>query len=127
MLLRLTDILLTLLHLSVIGFNLCGWIWKKTRRLHLVVITATAACWFILGIWYGVGYCPLTDWEWQIKEKLGESNLPGSFIKYFADKLFHRPVDAWLIDDITGIAFFCAATISLYVNFFIKKRNSPMF
>ena len=127
MLLHLADILLTLLHLAVIGFNLCGWIWQKTRRLHLVVITVTAACWFILGIWYGVGYCPITDWQWQVKEKLGESNLPSSFIKYFADELFQRPVDAAIVDDITSICFFFAAMLSLYVNFFIKKRRSPMF
>ena len=124
--LHLCDILLTLLHLVAIGFNLCGWIWKKTKRLHLAVISITAACWFILGIWYGVGYCPITDWEWHIKEKLGESNLPSSFIKYYADRLFHRPVAASLIDDITSMCFFCAATLSLYVNFFIKKRKSPV-
>jgi hypothetical protein len=121
--LHLLVILLTLLHFIIIGFNLLGWIWKRTRKLHLVVILLTAGCWFILGIWFGWGYCPVTDWEWHIKEKLGEHNLPDSFIKYYADKISGKSVNASIIDTITSIIFFTAASLSVYVNFFIRKRK----
>jgi len=119
--LRILDLLLILIHFAVIGFNLFGWIWKRTRRLHFIVICATAACWFILGIWFGIGYCPITDWDWRIKEKMGIHNLPNSFIKYYADILTGKPVDANLVDTLTAAGFFLAAILSVYFNF-IQKR-----
>jgi hypothetical protein len=119
--LRTLDLLLTLLHFAIIGFNLFGWIWKPARKAHIICIAITAGCWFILGIWFGIGYCPVTDWQWHIKEKLGETNLPGSFIKYYADKISGRDVDDSFIDTMTGGCFFLAALLSVYVNF-IKKR-----
>ena len=121
--LRILDLLLTLLHFVIIGFNLFGWIWKRTRKLHLTVVGATAACWFILGIWFGIGYCPITDWDWQIKEKLGEHNLPDSFIKYYADMITGHSVNASLIDILTATGFFIAALLAVYFNF-IQKRVS---
>jgi len=119
------DLLLTLLHFAIIGFNLFGWIWKPLRKAHLICVTVTAGCWFILGIWYGIGYCPITDWDWQIKEKLGEHNLPDSFIKYYADRISGESVNASLIDTVTTVCFFLAASISVYVNF-IRKRISKL-
>jgi len=119
--LKILDILLTLFHFVIIGFNLFGWIWKRTRKLHFIVVCTTAACWFILGIWFGIGYCPITDWDWQIKTKLGEHNLPNSFIKYYADMIMGRPVDANLIDTLTAVCFFIAALLSVYLNFIRKK------
>ena len=120
--LQLLDLLLIIVHFVVIGFNLFGWIWKRTRKAHFIVICATASCWFILGIWFGIGYCPITDWDWQIKEKLGIHNLPNSFIKYYADMLTGIAIDANLIDTLTAAGFFIAALLSVYFNF-IQKRS----
>src|SRR5215203_4748230 len=119
--LPLFDGFLTFLHLAIILFNLFGWIPRYTRKAHLISIVVTAASWFLLGIWFGVGYCPITDWQWQIKEKLGESNLPASFIKYYADKITGRKIDTTVIDAITAGCFAGAALISIVVNFFFKK------
>ena len=122
--LQLLDLLLSIVHLVLIGFNLLGWIWPKTRKAHLITIAATAASWFILGIWYGMGYCPVTDWQWDVKEKLGETNLPNSFIKYFADKITGNDLNPSLIDTITVCLFVTASLLSVYVNFFKKKGES---
>src|ERR1700731_312547 len=119
--LRVLDLLLTLFHLAIIGFNLFGWIWKSTRKLHFIVILITAFCWFILGIWYGIGYCPVTDWQWHIKEKLGEYNLPGSFVKYYADRITGKSFNPSLINTITVVCFAAAALLSVYFNF-LKDR-----
>lgn len=119
----LIDYFFTILHLLIIGFNLCGWIWPSTRRLHLIIVALTAGCWLILGIWYGLGYCPITDWQWQWKEKMGESGLPASFIKYFADKLTGKDISATLIDVLTAVGFFSAAFLSVYLNFFYRKAD----
>ncbi|KIO74628.1 hypothetical protein TH53_25360 [Pedobacter lusitanus] len=117
----LLDWLFTLLHLIIIGFNLFGWIWPATRKAHLLVVALTLSCWLILGIWYGIGYCPVTDWQWQIKEKLGETDLPNSFVKYYADKISGQKVSSSFIDAITAISFAAAIMMTVYVNF-IKKR-----
>src|SRR4030095_4497662 len=103
--LYVADIFFTILHLAIIGFNLFAWIWKKTRRALLIVAGITLLCWFLLGIWYGWGYCPITDWQWQVKEKLGETNPPNSFVKYFADKQTGKNFSPTLIDNITLYSF----------------------
>ncbi len=79
--LKILDLLLIVLHFAIIGFNLLGWVWKPLRRAHFMVVCVTAACWFILGIWFGIGYCPITDWDWQVKEKLGEHHLPKQVVE----------------------------------------------
>jgi hypothetical protein len=119
--LQLADIIFTFLHLALIGFNLLGWIWRRTRKAHLITVAATAASWFLLGIWFGMGYCPLTDWQWQVKEKLGEQDLPNSFIKYMADKLTGHNFDPSFIDMVTLISFLLAIILTIYFNFFIKR------
>lgn len=121
MLFPIVDFLLSILHLIIIGFNLLGWIWVRTRKLHLIVVAATLGCWFILGIWYGIGYCPITDWQWQVKEVLGERNLPNSFIKYFADKITGQDIDSEFIDIATAASFVSVILLTLYLNFIKKK------
>lgn len=122
--LQFLDILLTFVHLAIIGFNLTGWIWPRTRRAHLLAVAATAASWLILGIWYGLGYCPVTDWQWRVKEQLGEQHLPPSFITYYAEKLSGRQFSDSLVNMITAGAFAAAAILSVYFNFF-RKRTKP--
>jgi hypothetical protein len=110
------DYFFSFLHIAFTLFNLVGWIWRRTRRIHLVTILLTAASWFILGIWYGWGYCFLTDWQWTIKEKLGERNLPSSFVKYFADKVTGSDINTSLIITSTLVGFLLATILSIYLN-----------
>lgn len=117
------DFLLTILHLLIISFNLFGWIFKLTRKIHFWFAMATLACWTILGIWFGLGYCPITDWQWTIKTELGEQNLPGSFIKYFADRILGSNINADLIDVSTLGFFLIAIACSIKVNFFNRKSK----
>lgn len=117
------DIFLTFVHLIIIGFNLFGWIWPATRKMHFICVLATASSWFLLGLWFGVGYCPVTDWQWQVKAKLGEHDLPASFIKYYADKIIGKNISSSFIDLVTAICFAVAALLSIYVNFIKKNRK----
>ena len=111
------DVLLTIVHLAIIFFNLFGWIPASTRKWHLVFIILTAASWFILGIWFGMGYCPVTDWQWSVKEQLGERNLPSNFIEYFAEKTTGHDFSAQMVNTVIAVSFSLAALLSLYVNF----------
>lgn len=113
------DILFTIIHLGVIFFNLLGWIWKRTRKLHMAMILLTLASWFLLGIKYGFGYCFLTDWHWNVKRQLGEYNLPNSFVQYVFEELGLSIVPA-TTDFMTLIAFMIAIGMGLYLNFFKK-------
>ncbi len=121
--LALLDILLTVFHLLLTLFNLTGWAWKRTRGLHLIVLGTTAASWFVLGIWYGWGYCPLTAWHWDIKERLGEKNLPNSFIKYHADKWFGADIPTTIVDNVTLGGLILAVAAAVYVNFISGKKK----
>jgi len=110
------------------GFNLFGWIWKKTRRLHLFVVVATLFSWLGLGFWYGLGYCFLTDWEWDIKRALGERNLPHSFTQYLSDNVFGLYLDTWWVDVLTVGLFILAILLALWINFIkpvFNPKNSP--
>lgn len=124
--LQALNIFFTVFHLLIIGFILIGWAFKSVRKIHLFVVSGTIISWFILGIWYGIGYCPITDWHWQIKEHLGEHNLPNSFIKYFADKISGLNIDSGLIDMLTMGGFALAVLMTCYVNFIRKPHPGTL-
>lgn len=119
--LQLLDYLYTIVHLLIIGANLFAWIWPKTRKIHLYIVGITLFCWLILGIWYGIGYCPVTDWQWQVKTKLGETNLPNSFVKYYLDKLIGKSIPEASVEILTLVSFLIAIICTVKVNFFNKK------
>jgi hypothetical protein len=63
-------------HTSWIAFTCLGWAWRRTRRWQLVAVSLTALSWFGLGILYGWGYCPCTDWHWKVRARLGYRDPP---------------------------------------------------
>jgi hypothetical protein len=63
-------------HTAWIAFNCLGWIWKRTRPWQLATVSLTALSWFGLGVSYGWGYCPCTDWHWQVRARLGYQDPP---------------------------------------------------
>ncbi len=115
------DILFFSIHIIVISFNLLGWVWKRTRKLHFWVIILTLASWLLLGIRYGLGYCFLTDWHWNIKRQLGEQDLPHSFIQYLLEAL-GIPIAPTTTDYITVLALVFVIIMSIYFNFFTKSK-----
>ena len=125
MIYRILDIFFVLFHTSLIFFNLFGWIWRKTRILNLILLGLTGASWLFLGLIVGtLGYCPLTDWHFNVLNKLGESGLPSSYVKYLADRLTGLDLNPSLVDHITLYAFLTALIISLVLNIrsYILKR-----
>jgi hypothetical protein len=113
----------TILHLFIILFNLFGWAFPKLKKLHFAFAMLTLASWLILGIWKGIGYCPITDWHWAIKEKLGEHGLPNSFIKYIVDQVFSVNSNSQAIDICTVLGFSVAIACSIKVNFISKRTK----
>jgi len=110
-------------HSTLIIFNLFGWIWKKTRLANLVVILLTAFSWTILGIWYGFGFCPCTDWHWQVREKLGYFDMPSSYTKFLIDSLTGLDVKEILVDTLAVTLLALALVASVFTNVRDWKRK----
>ncbi len=84
---RLLNALFHALHFAVIVFTALGWMVPSLRSAHLVFILLTLGSWYVLGLWLGIGYCPITDWHWRIKEALGEGRPAGTYIHWIASRL----------------------------------------
>lgn len=109
-------------HTVLIVFNVFGWIFVKTRKLHLYVLLITLFSWFVLGIWYGFGYCFLTDWHYEVLRKLGETQMPQSYIAFLIQKLTGWLPKALLVNISTVVITMVALIASVWVNFFRKKN-----
>jgi len=103
-------------HVALILFNLFGWIPEWSRKWNLLTLLLTALSWFGLGIFYGFGYCFLTDWHWTIREKLGYNTDSNSYIHFLITELTPLEIKEDVVDVWTAILFFMALVISVYVN-----------
>src|SRR5688500_1648817 len=119
---KIGNYLFFILHVVLIFFNLFGWIPRKLRKWNLISLCLTAFSWFVLGIFYGFGYCFLTDWHWQMREKLGYANESNSYIHFLIAEITGISLDENLVDTFTAIFFFAAFAISIYLN--IRDRRS---
>ena len=118
------DVVFIVFHTSLVLFNMTGWIWRRTRRMHLLTIGLTVLSWFGLGIFYGWGYCPSTDWHWQVKRALGETNLPSSYIKYYLDGLTGVTWDPAIVDAGVALLGLAALILSASLNWRDRSRSS---
>lgn len=119
--LALADFTFHVLHLAIIFANLFGWIFPATRHLHRILILTTAFCWLAVGWAVGaIGYCPLTDWHWQIKRLRGEEILPHSYIDYLLQTigLHFNPM---LIDIGVGVVF--ALTLLVTIGIWVAENR----
>ena len=125
--LQLLDKFFFVFHSGLILFNLFGWMWRKTRRLNLLILLLTAFSWFFLGIWYGFGYCPSTDWHWQVRAQLGYYDMPHSYTKFLVDTFTGMDVDAGLVDAaaVAGLGIAFAASIYTNIRDWKKRRRNP--
>ena len=114
-------------HTALIFFNLFGWLFKKTRKWNLLTLGLTAFSWFIVGFWYGFGYCFCTDWHWQVRAKLGYPDPPNSYIQFLVEQYFNWSPNPHLTDILTMIFFTAAVSGAIIVNlsdWFKRKKNS---
>jgi len=117
MMLKLLDFFFIIFHTLLVFFNLFGWISRKTRLINLITLLLTGFSWFFLGIFYGYGYCPLTDWHFWVLERLGENNLPASYIEYLVERFLPVNVNAETVDIFTVVLFFTALLITVVLNY----------
>jgi hypothetical protein len=65
---------------------------------------------------YGFGYCPLTDWHFNVIEKLGEVVLHSSYIQYLLERLTGLVIPAKLVDTLTLWGLVIALVVSVGLN-----------
>ena len=114
-------------HTVLIFFNTLGWIFRKTRKWNLITLLLTAFSWFLLGIWYGWGYCLCTDWHWNIRKQLGYHDATNSYIQFLAQELTGAKFSSSLVDTVTAIVFFTSLALSSWLNvrdWRLKRRQT---
>ena len=99
------DKLFFVLHAALIAFVLVGWAWRCTRPLHLVATAVVAFCWLGLGAYYGLGYCPLTDWHLQVRQAMGREDPYSSYVQLLASAVFGVSLDRVAADRLGGGLF----------------------
>lgn len=124
--LQVLDYFFLVFHTLFTAFNALGWSVKKWRKWNLICLLLTGGSWFILGIFYGMGYCPFTDWHWQVLRELGQDDLPYSYIQYLLERVFYLEVSAEFANTGTIVVFFVALAVSIFLNItdYYKNRNT---
>lgn len=117
------NIFFFIFHTAFMLFNLFGWIWKRTRRWNLYSILLTYLSWFILGIWYGWGYCVCTDYHWDIRRQMGIVDHSDSYTHFLILKTTGLNLNQKFVDYITLGALVAATIISITLNIRDRKRK----
>jgi len=122
--LQFLDYFFLIFHTLFTLFNMTGWIWKKTRKIHLTTIAATAFSWFIIGIWYGWGFCFCTEWHWKVRDALGRPIMSDSYIHFLIMDITGINLPQGMVDTATmGIFIACfVLTVALNLRDFVKYR-----
>ena len=110
------DYFFVLFHSALILFNVFGWIIPKWRFANLISLSVTAFSWFVLGIWYGIGYCPFTDWHWKVRHLLGYNDESNSYIHFLILKIVGVNLAENWVETATLIVFLLAFFISIILN-----------
>lgn len=128
MLYQSLNIFFFVFHTAITLFNCAGWIFKATRKWNLVTLALTACSWFILGIWYGWGYCVCTDWHWMVRRRLGYHDQSRSYIHFLILKLTGANLDAALVERATLLVFVISVIMSVWLNIRDwRRRRSFLF
>lgn len=120
--LRVLDIFFVVFHTAFVVFNVTGWAVKPLRKANLIALGLTGLSWFGLGIFFGFGYCPFTHWHWIVLDRLGETGLPSSYIKYLLIRLLGLDVAAGLVDAFVLGGFIAALAASIGLNMRDRRR-----
>lgn len=119
----LINIVFHALHTGLIAFHLFALLVPRLRVIHFWSLTTTLLSWLGLGLFYGLGYCPLTDWHWQHLIKMGTdpSSLPRSYVTFIIFYGREWPADELIVDILVGLVTAMLWLLSL--RFFIRRFN----
>ncbi len=127
LMLQFLNILCFALHNVLIVFNLVGWIWPRTRRLHLVTLGVTLFSWIGMGARYGWGYCLCADWHFQIRRQLGLHGGESSYTELLFNQIPGVTVSRTFADIVTVgcLLMILIATATVWIQQWRITRVSP--
>lgn len=124
---ELLNIFFFVFHSCIVLLNVFGWMFKATRKWSMICLLLTGASWFILGIWYGWGYCVCTHWHWEVRSKLGYKDESNNYIHFLISKLTGFDPPPSLVEKGIMIVFVISivmcTVLSLRDHFKKKKRT----
>jgi hypothetical protein len=112
--LELADIGFYLFHTLLIGFNMLGWIWRGTRFWHLIAMSLTTFSWFVMGAYYGWGYCLCTAWHFQIRDKLGYHDTETTYLQLLAEHGAGITISRYA-SDVLAVSVFCLILLAMAI------------
>jgi len=121
--LKTLDYFFIIFHSSFSAFNLTGWAFRKTRKYHLATMSATFFSWFILGIFYGWGYCFCTHWHWLVRNKLNRPIHSSSYIQFLIIELTGITLPQNQVDITVIILFSACLLLSVYLNIMDYRKK----
>lgn len=110
-------------HTAWIGFNIVGWAWRRTRPFQLVTLGLTAFSWFVLGAFYGWGYCLCTDWHFQIRRRLGYVDPESSYVQMLLNRVFGVTLSRPASDRLT-MGVFAALVVATAIAWALQWRRA---
>ncbi len=108
-------------HTVLVLFNVFGWAVRKWRRWNLWCLAITAISWFVMGLWYGVGYCICTDWHWQVRQALGYELVDRTYVQFLVRTLTGIEPPLGLTKTVSGVVFVVALVLSIALNLRDRK------
>jgi hypothetical protein len=121
--LKIIDVFFFAFHTFLVLFNVFGWFLPKWRMANFITLSLTAFSWFVLGIWFGWGYCLCTDWHWRVRDMLGYQDLSNSYIHFLILKVTSVDLQSNLVELYTVIVFILSFIISTTLNLSKWRRN----
>ena len=113
--LHVLNIGLFVVHSGLIAFNLTGWIFPRTRKLHLICVGATLFSWFAMGAYRGFGYCLCTDWHFQIRRTLDLPVNSQTYLQLMSQVFFGIPMNRFTSDVLAGGGLLLIVIVTLFV------------
>lgn len=113
---RCLNALFHVLHIAIILFVMLGWLVPQWLMMHLVLTMLTLGSWFILGHWFGHGYCPVSSWHWRLKGALGDGRPEGTYIHLLLQRLSGRALQSAAVDRFVVVVTLLIAGISIALN-----------
>ena len=111
------DVFFFVFHTALILFNLAGWAWAPTRRLHFICIAATLFSWVVMGAFFGFGYCLCTDWHFQVRRSLGLPVVGHTYLQLMAHVFLGIEMSQTMSNMLAGggLLFILVAMVTVWI------------
>jgi Protein of Unknown function (DUF2784) len=125
---ELLNIFFFIFHSFIVLLNTFGWIFRTTRKWNLISLLLTGGSWFILGIWYGWGYCVCTHWHWIVRQKLGYRDESNNYIHLLIYKTTGLNIPEGPLEKLILVIFLVSVVMSISLNLrdYMRKKKTVM-